>query len=298
MQPVKVIRRNLAIRDPHDFLHHGASRYLLPLGVSLDGAGIISPDQRSEGCEGEPFPDEIILKRHVTLLAIMAKSRQAKLAKCGQDAFSRTGYDWNMAANPNMIRDIRKAKGLTLQQLGELTTNPKTGNATDLATIQKLEAGKRTLNADWRFAIADALGVDPDELVGATIPRTPVRRVPLVGKIPAGNWRLAVEDATELIPCTSGGPNTFALKPEGDSMDKLLKHSDAVVFCDPDDKALRNGSNYAMMKEGGEVTFKQYRENPPRLSPLSSNPEHKEMLLGEEPLVTIGRITGMHVDFR
>lgn len=203
-----------------------------------------------------------------------------------------------MATNPNMIREIRKAKGLTLQQLGELTTNPKTGHPTDLATIQKLESGKRKLNADWRIAIAEALGVHPDDLVGASVPRTPVRRVPLIGKIPAGNWRVAVEDPVDLIPCTSGGPNTFALKPEGDSMDKLLLHDDAIVFCDPDDKALQHGSKYAMMKEGGEVTFKQYMDNPPRLVPLSTNPAHKEILLGEEPLVTIGRITGMHVDFR
>ncbi len=202
-----------------------------------------------------------------------------------------------MATQPNMIREIRKARGLTLEQLGELTRNPKTGNSTDLATIQKLEVGKRPLNADWRISIAEALGVHPDDLVGASVPRTPVRRVPLVGKIPAGNWRLAIEDATDLIPCTSGGPNTFALKPEGDSMDVLLKHEDAIIFCDPDDRALKDKSNYAMMKEGGEVTFKQYRDNPPRLVPLSTNPEHREMLIGEEPLVTLGRITGMHVDF-
>lgn len=298
METVEVVRHHITFGDAHDLFHHSASGNLAPLSVPFNGTGIVSANHRGERGEGEPFSGEIVLKRHTALLATLAKSRQAKLAKCGQDSFSRIGYARRMAANPNMIREIRKAKGLTLQQLGELTKHPKTGNSTDLATIQKLEAGKRTLNADWRFAIAEALGVHPDDLVGATVPRTPVRRVPLIGKIPAGNWRLAVEDATDLIPCTSGGPNTFALKPEGDSMDLLLKHDDAVVFCDPDDKALRNGSNYAMMKEGGEVTFKQYRDNPPRLRPLSSNPAHQEMLLGEEPLVTIGRITGMHVDFR
>lgn len=297
MQTIEIVRHHSTIRDAHDLPHHRSPRYLATLGIALDSAGIIGPDQCRESGEGEPFFGEIVLQRHEALLATLAKTRQAKLANRGQDVFSRIGYNSLMSANSNMIREIRKAKGLTLQQLGELTKNPKTGNATDLATIQKLEAGKRALNSDWRFAIAEALGVHPDDLTGASVPSTPVRRVPLVGKIPAGNWRLAVEDATDLIPCTSGGPNTFALKPEGDSMDLLLKHDDAVVFCDPDDKALRSGSNYAMMKEGGEVTFKQYRDNPPRLVPLSSNPTHREMLIGEEPLVTIGRITGMHVDF-
>lgn len=104
-----------------------------------------------------------------------------------------------------------------------------------------------------------------------------------------------MEDPLDLIPTTKGGPNTFALIPDGDSMDKLIPMG-GIIFCDPDDKALGAGNYYAMMRPGGEMTFKQYLDNPPRLSPCSSNPEHKEMLLGEEHLTVIGRIIGFHVD--
>ena len=200
-----------------------------------------------------------------------------------------------MAENQNMIREIRRRRGLTLEQLGALTTNPRTGKPTDLATIQKIETGKRKLDGDWRAAIAEALGVEPDDLVGATVPRRPVRRVPLLGKIAAGNWRAAMEDPLDLIPTTKGGPNTFALVPDGDSMDKLVPHG-GIIFCDPDDKALVANSYYAMMRPGGEMTFKQYLDNPPRLAPSSTNPEHMELLMGEEPLTVIGRVIGYNAD--
>ncbi|WP_201530768.1 helix-turn-helix domain-containing protein [Sphingobium sp. S8] len=235
------------------------------------------------------------MQRHAFALATLANSRQANLAKSSQDEFSRVGYSSDMAENQNLIREIRKRRGLTLEQLGALTMNPRTGKPTDLATIQKIETGKRKLDGDWRTAIAEALGVEPDELVGATVPRRPVRRVPLLGKIAAGNWRAAMEDPLDLIPTTKGGANTFALEPDGDSMNNLIPHG-GIIFCDPDDKALVANSYYAMMRPGGEMTFKQYLDNPPRLAPCSSNPEHKEMLLGEEPLTVIGRIIGYNAD--
>jgi repressor LexA len=200
-----------------------------------------------------------------------------------------------MTGKPNLIREFRKQRGLTLEQLGALTKNPRTGQATDLATIQKLETGKRDLSAGWRIAIGEALGVEPDDLIGATVPRRRMRRVPLVGKIPAGNWRAAIEDPIDLIPTTKGGPNTFALMPDGDSMD-LVVDPGGVIFCDPDDQAMVHTKYYAMMRPGGEMTFKRYFENPPRLAPCSSNPEHKEMLIGQEPLTIVGRIVAYEAD--
>lgn len=191
----------------------------------------------------------------------------------------------------SLIRQLRKQRGLTLKQLADLTTNPATGRPTHLATIQKFERGLRDLDANWREALSRALGVDPSELTGASIPARPVRRVPLVGRIAAGNWREAIEDATDLIPTTLGGPNTFALIPDGDSMDRIVPPN-GVIFCDPDERDLRTGRYYAVMTATGEVTFKQYLDKPPRLAPCSSNPDHKEMLIGAEPMTVIGRIIG------
>ncbi|MCK0128736.1 helix-turn-helix transcriptional regulator [Erythrobacter sp. F6033] len=60
----------------------------------------------------------------------------------------------------NRIRDIRKAKGLTMAELAE-ACEP----ATTAQTIGRLETGMRNLSIKWMDRIAAALGVDPENLV-------------------------------------------------------------------------------------------------------------------------------------
>lgn len=58
------------------------------------------------------------------------------------------------------IREVRRAKGLTLLDVAERCTPPTTAQ-----TIGRLETGTRTLSLDWLNRIAGALGVDASELV-------------------------------------------------------------------------------------------------------------------------------------
>lgn len=58
------------------------------------------------------------------------------------------------------IRDVRKAKGLTLDDVAKRCDPPTTAQ-----TIGRLETGMRTLSLDWLNRIADALGVDSAELL-------------------------------------------------------------------------------------------------------------------------------------
>lgn len=58
------------------------------------------------------------------------------------------------------IRDVRKAKGLTLADVAERCTPPTTAQ-----TIGRLETGMRVLSLNWINRIADALGVDSSDLV-------------------------------------------------------------------------------------------------------------------------------------
>jgi transcriptional regulator with XRE-family HTH domain len=60
----------------------------------------------------------------------------------------------------NRIREIRKAKGLTLSDLAEACTPPTTAQ-----TIGRLETGMRNLSIKWMDRIGTALGVDPEILV-------------------------------------------------------------------------------------------------------------------------------------
>ena len=58
------------------------------------------------------------------------------------------------------IRQVRKAKGLTLQQVADRCDPPTTAQ-----TIGRLETGMRTVSVDWLNRIADALGVEAGDLV-------------------------------------------------------------------------------------------------------------------------------------
>lgn len=60
----------------------------------------------------------------------------------------------------NSIRSVRKAKGLTLEDVALRCDPPTTPQ-----TIGRLETGTRTLSIDWLNRIADALEVSPADLV-------------------------------------------------------------------------------------------------------------------------------------
>lgn len=61
------------------------------------------------------------------------------------------------------IREVRRAKGLTLADVGARCTPPTTAQ-----TIGRLETGMRTISVDWLNRIAGALMVDPSDLVAMT----------------------------------------------------------------------------------------------------------------------------------
>lgn len=58
------------------------------------------------------------------------------------------------------IRDVRRAKGLTLEQVGALCAPPTTAQ-----TIGRLETGTRTVSVNWLNRIAAALGVSSADLI-------------------------------------------------------------------------------------------------------------------------------------
>lgn len=64
------------------------------------------------------------------------------------------------------LRELRTERGLTLQQVAERAS-------IDISTLSRLEAGKRRLALDHIPALAAALGVSADELLGSPSPRDP-----------------------------------------------------------------------------------------------------------------------------
>ena len=184
----------------------------------------------------------------------------------------------------NRVREVRLSKSMTLDALAE-----KVG--VHFTTIAKIERSQRRLSGELLVKISEALGVPPVDLVEVAPAALPVRNIPIIGRIAAGNWREAVLDPEGYIAIPLGGPNAFALRPEGDSMN-LIAREGSLIVVDPDERDLLDGKLFAVMNGDAETTFKRFRADPPRLEPVSDNPIHKPIALGREPFTVIGRIVG------
>jgi SOS-response transcriptional repressor LexA len=118
------------------------------------------------------------------------------------------------------------------------------------------------------------------------------RMIPVLGLVSAGRWREAIADrGSERIPNPDAHTpkNAFAVHVTGDSMDRIIEDGGTIIV-DPDDRALFPKRYYVVRNGHGETTFKQYLDGPARLSPCSTNPIHKDILLGEESFEIVGRV--------
>lgn len=100
-----------------------------------------------------------------------------------------------ITANPGIdarvrarLRELRTERGLTLREVSERAR-------IDVSTLSRLESGKRRLALDHIPALATALGVSTDDLLGTAQPANPrVRRPPIAG------------DGLTMWPLTHRGP--------------------------------------------------------------------------------------------
>jgi repressor LexA len=124
-------------------------------------------------------------------------------------------------------------------------------------------------------------------------PDPSVRRIARIGMVPAGELReaLAAADGRLEVP-TNLPKGVFALEVDGESMNKIAPFGCDVIV-DPNDKQLFSGDLYVLSNEAGEFTFKRFLQDPARLVPLSSDPSHKEISLGSEPINIIGRVVSV-----
>ena len=183
----------------------------------------------------------------------------------------------------NNLREIRKAKGMTLEQLAEKMD-------VHFTTIAKIERAERGLTFAMLTRLSGILGVKPIEILHtAEGAAQAIVNVPMLGRVVPSAYKEALNDPDGFIPVPGAGPNAFALKPESDSMDMLVA-PDAVVVVDPDDVELQDGKVYAVENSDGENAFKRFRTDPLRFEPVSSNPSQTSILLGQELLRVIGRV--------
>lgn len=170
-------------------------------------------------------------------------------------------------ATRNMtIRDLAEAIGMNENYLTKSLRGTRAFKPQELAAIES------------EFAPLDDA---PDGL----------RRIPLLGEVPAGKLTDAVQRSGRWIAVSDPETprNAYALTVKGDSMDLIVPDGTTLIV-DPDDKALWPGRRYVVQTEDGRTTFKEFQSDPARLVPCSSNDEHHDIMLGGEPVIILGRV--------
>lgn len=188
----------------------------------------------------------------------------------------------------NNLRDLRVERGLTIREVADRM-------GVHFTSVARIERSERALNSSWTQRFAEALHVDPSQIVNGAVPTgrpgPSMRTLPIIGEVAAGNWREAVQHPDGVLPSPFGGENAFVLSIKGDSMDRITP-ANSLVIVDPDQPELHDGVLYVIMNSEGETTYKQYRANPARLEPVSTNEDHKPIQLGRSPFEVVGRVVG------
>ncbi|OCK08635.1 phage repressor like transcriptional regulator, XRE family [Thalassospira sp. KO164] len=185
----------------------------------------------------------------------------------------------------NNIRKLRKLRGWSQGELAERVSGTT-------SQISRLENGNLQLTMKWLETISNALNCKPYQLI-SNVQETV--KIPIIGWVSAGAFTnsetVAIEEMSyhDTIECAGVDPNScFALRINGDSMNLIAPEGSTIIVDvsrkDPVDKKF-----YVVANNGGEATFKQFKSDPPRLEPCSTNPQH-ETLFPQGEILIVGRV--------
>lgn len=171
----------------------------------------------------------------------------------------------------------------------------------DRSKVNKMVLGKRKVAADELLAIEEATGYPaPAALRESPEPqqkgKPKILSVPLLDNVTAGKLRasssqIPVEDVPLLAFADLGRGEFFALRVEGDSMDRISPDG-SVIVVNQADQVLVAGKPY-VISQRGEATFKVWRSDPPRFAPYSTNPLHEPIFVKsktEAERMVVGRV--------
>ncbi len=127
----------------------------------------------------------------------------------------------------NRLREIRKAQGLTQQELAEMV-------GTSYVQIGRLEKGERQLTVDWLKRLAGALNVRPWDIVEEALPDD--FDIPILGYVGAGATVYPCSDYEQCggfdrvtVPRTLGH-NLAGVVVSGTSMMPVYRDGDILIY--------------------------------------------------------------------
>lgn len=198
------------------------------------------------------------------------------------------------------IRDLRVAENLTMQEVAERIGTTK-------QTIYKYENGIITnIPSDKIAALARIFRVSPAVIMGWEIspsgargdfrPAAPPRQVPVLGTIPCGEPREAVQLSGETAPAPGEITCDYVFRAVGDSMIGAGIHDGDLVYI-REQPEVENGQIAAVqLVEDGEFTstLKRFYRDGSRVVLQPANPAYMPIVLTGEELDDV-RIVGLAV---
>lgn len=196
------------------------------------------------------------------------------------------------------IRELRQAKGLTLEQIADVVGVGK-------STVRKWETGMiANMRRDKIASLAKAFGVTPGYLMGweeetntlpsNIIPMPEMRKVPLLGSIACGAPILAEEHIEEYVDIPKHIQADFALTCKGDSMINARIFDGDIVYI-RHQETVENGQIAAVLIEN-EATLKRVRLFEDHISLEPENPQYRPLVLWGDEMNTV-QIIGKAIAF-
>ena len=188
---------------------------------------------------------------------------------------------------PNRLKAWREHRELTQEKLADLV-------GTSHSQIQRLESGKRPLTDRWALRLAPALRCNPEDLYGSDVSplQAPVRIIPQISWVQASDLSpepdfLSQGDYEDVVYYPSKRESLIALHVRGTSMNRVAPEG-SIIIVDYEDVELFDGRCY-IFRFDGDTTFKRYRDNPPRLEPYSTDPQHEPIFV-DGPVEVVGHV--------
>lgn len=204
---------------------------------------------------------------------------------------------------PNKIKDLRKARGLTQEELAK-KLNVKQN------TISNWESEKTEIDKSSILFLCDYFNVSVDYLLGRDQTPKPTlfdlhpdihpvkkHRVPMLGEIACGQPIYANEDRESYVDIGTDLDVDFCLTARGDSMVGARIKDGDIVFC-VEQSMVENGEIAAVII-GDEATLKRvyYYPEKAKLVLQAENPKYEPFVYVGEELNQI-RIIGKAVAFQ
>lgn len=186
---------------------------------------------------------------------------------------------------PNRIRELRIAKGLSLEELGARMRSELTAS-----TVFKLENSKMGLTLDYLNEISDVLGIPVNEVVGVPSGAAGTRLLPVVPQSGLGSWRDIVTVTKDFAAVSDhlSGENLFVVRPDGSSAARICRAGGLLVI-DPDQTELIAGQFYAVEAADGTAGYAEFSTSPLQLV-LCDSEASMPVPIGSLAFTVIGRI--------